>query len=109
MPQTTCGQCGQACYVSDKHASEGGEVYCSLACQDKAFPDKPMRHWQVERLMGNTWLTTDWYESGRDRGKAEEDAHRIAAEAGWEGVKLGKELDATEKNRYCSFAWITIS
>ncbi len=32
MPQTKCNNCGADLYISDKHAEEGAEVYCSALC-----------------------------------------------------------------------------
>ncbi len=67
------------------------------------------RYWNVERFTGGMWLTTDWYESGADEAQARARCERIATAQGWDGVRLGRELDGTERHRYCSFAWITVS
>lgn len=68
-----------------------------------------MRYWNVERLTLGMWLTTDYHESGVTEAEALARAKSLAAEAGWEDVRLGRELDGTERHRYCSFAWITVN
>lgn len=68
-----------------------------------------IRHWNVERLMFGTWLATDWYESGKTEAEALIRAADIVKEKRWEGVRLGRELDDKERNRYCSLAWITLN
>lgn len=67
------------------------------------------RYWNVERLTCGMWLTTDYVESGRDEAQALARCQGIATTAGWDGARLGRELDREERHRYCSFAWILVS
>ena len=105
MSQTTCNNCGAEVYRSEKHTDEGAEVYCSEACA-AARSTPARRYWRIERLMRGDWLTTDFHESGTSEADALANAQRIARVAGWEGVRLGRELNAAEKNHYCAFAWV---
>lgn len=64
------------------------------------------RFWQVERLVFGSWLPTDFRESGATEAEALASARRVAEVAGWEGVRLGREIVPPEHNRYCAFAWV---
>ncbi len=109
MPTTSCGHCGKPLHISEEHAEEGTEFYCSRECVGATFAKPATRHWQVERLMGGNWLATDWEQSGPSEAVALERAADIAKAKDWEAVRLGRELTEGEHHRYCSFAWITLN
>ncbi len=66
-----------------------------------------MRYWQIERLTGGLWLATDFRESGATEADALASAKEIAMRAGWDDVRLGREVGASD--HYCAFAWVNAS